>query len=352
MRRIVTTAAAEQPEPVRARRRHRLLPWLLVVLVLELAAGAGLYWKNRVVVRYESVPRIVGLQAGTARALLGRAGLYPELVGEQYSSSVPAGQVLSQRPARGSRVRDGSVVKMAISRGRHPTVVPHLAGANEAAAKAALSAAHLVGHFFFHYNETAPVGQVIGERSVAGPRVYYGDVVDIVVSKGPRPRTIPADLTGGVVNWAQAETALGDLGLSAVQDPQYSTSIPAGYVVTTKPSPGTTVPGHSSVTVVVSLGPPYVRVPPLFGGLDLGRRAGAQLPRPQVGPVRAARGELRADRDPLPRPPGPSRPDRGPVSVLSRADTAAAPIRTGRPTAVACRPPACLERRSPSRIPF
>ena len=57
-----------------------------------------------------------------------------------------------------------------------------------------------------------------------------------------------------------------DLGISRpCEDPQYSTSIPAGYVVTTKPSPGTTVPGHSTVTVVVSLGPPYVKVPPLFG---------------------------------------------------------------------------------------
>jgi beta-lactam-binding protein with PASTA domain len=29
--------------------------------------------------------------------------------------------------------------------------------------------------------------------------------------------------------------------------------------------PGTTVPGHSTVTVVVSLGPPYVKVPQIFG---------------------------------------------------------------------------------------
>jgi serine/threonine-protein kinase len=76
---------------------------------------------------------------------------------------------------------------------------------------------------------------------------------------------IPSDLSGGVVNWAQALAALVDLHLKSVEDPQYSNSIPAGYVVSTKPSPGLTVPGHSTVVVVVSLGPPYVKVPPLFG---------------------------------------------------------------------------------------
>lgn len=265
VRRIATTTVAEAPEPARKRRKHRFLPWLLVVLVLELAVGAGVYWKNRVVVRFDNVPSVVGLQMGSARGAIGRAGLYPELVGEQYSATAPAGQVIFQSPRTGTREKAGSIVKMAISLGRHPTVVPHLVGATEAAARAALSAAHLVGHFYFHYNETAPVGQVIGERSVSGHRVYYGDGVDIVISKGPKPRTIPLDLSGGVVNWTQAQAALGDLHLSAVEDPQYSTTVPAGYVVTTRPSPGTVVPGHSTVTVVVSLGPPYVKVPPLFG---------------------------------------------------------------------------------------
>jgi serine/threonine-protein kinase len=87
----------------------------------------------------------------------------------------------------------------------------------------------------------------------------------VVVSKGPRPQAIPSDLTGGVVNWAQAQAALTDLHLNAVESEQYSTTIPAGYVVSTKPPAGYTVPGHSSVVVVVSLGPPYVKVPPLSG---------------------------------------------------------------------------------------
>ena len=38
---------------------------------------------------------------------------------------------------------------------------------------------------------------------------------------------------------------------------------PTGYVVGTRPAPGQIVPGHSTVRVLVSAGPPYVTIPPL-----------------------------------------------------------------------------------------
>lgn len=76
---------------------------------------------------------------------------------------------------------------------------------------------------------------------------------------------VPSDLSGGVVNWTQAQAALAVLHLGAVENQQYSTTVPAGYVIDTRPAAGNTVPGHSSVVVVVSLGPPYVKVPPLNG---------------------------------------------------------------------------------------
>ena len=34
--------------------------------------------------------------------------------------------------------------------------------------------------------------------------------------------------------------------------------------MTTKPAPGTSVPGHSTVVVYTSIGPPFVKVPSLF----------------------------------------------------------------------------------------
>jgi serine/threonine-protein kinase len=264
VRRITSSSAVPGLEPVRKRRKHRWLPWLLVVLVLELMAGAGLIATGRIIPR-DTVPPVVGLRVTAANAAIRRTGLFPEVTGEQYSESVAAGGVISQRPRSTVRERAGSIVRMVISEGPHPTLLPRLAGLSEAMAGAALLHAHLVGHFFVHYSETVPAGEVVDWSSLAGTKVFYGDAVDVVISKGPRPETIPSDLSGGVLNWTQAETALADLYLKPVEDQQYSTSIPAGYVVTTKPSPGDVVSGHSTVLVLVSLGPPYVNVPQLYG---------------------------------------------------------------------------------------
>ena len=55
-----------------------------------------------------------------------------------------------------------------------------------------------------------------------------------------------------------------DLHLTAKEEPAYSTTIYPGFVVTTNPPPGTTVPGHSTVVVFASIGPPFVKVPSLF----------------------------------------------------------------------------------------
>ena len=102
VRRIVTRPRPQPPEPVRRGAGTAGCPGSWSCSCSSSAAGAGLYWKNRVVVRTRACRASSGCRRAPPGALLRRAGLYPELVGEQYSSSVPAGQVISQRPARGT----------------------------------------------------------------------------------------------------------------------------------------------------------------------------------------------------------------------------------------------------------
>jgi serine/threonine-protein kinase len=266
VRRITTAPPATivlASEPVR-KHKHKWLPWLVVVLLLEVVAGAGVIVRSRAV-HHDNVPAVSGLPDSTARAAIQRTGLYPELIGERYSETVPAGGVISQSPRSGTREKSGSIVKIVISEGRHPTSVPSLSGLSGAKATSMLVAAHLVPSLSSQYSETVPPDTVMTWHSVATGRAFYGDAVDVVLSRGPMPRTIPVDLGGGVSTWTQAESALSDLHLVPVQNPRYSTTIPAGFVVTTQPLPGATVPGHSRVLVFVSEGPPYVTVPPVYG---------------------------------------------------------------------------------------
>jgi serine/threonine-protein kinase len=264
VRRIELAPEPSAPRQRRSRRKNRWLPWLLVVLVLELVAGAGVIVASRTTFNHDTVPRVAGLNFAVADSAIHKAGLIPEVSAEQYSSSVFRGVVLSQTPPNGSSEKSGSVVKIVISEGPHPTIVPSVSGMTEAMAGATLRRAHLVAHFSKQYSETVAFGEVVSSGSLAGTKVYYGDTVDVVISDGPAPETIPSDLSGGVVTWTQAQAALGELHLKPVEELEYSTAVPAGYVITTRPAPGLTVPGHSSVQVVVSEGPPYVKLPSLY----------------------------------------------------------------------------------------
>jgi len=255
------------PQPARKRRRtKRWLPWLLVVLVLELIAAGIVVAKSPFsIVHHDTVPPVLGLQNLAARAAISRVGLYPELIFEQYSEAVGRGAVISQSPRAGTREKAASIVRIVVSLGAHPTVLPSLKAMTRASADTALVGAHLTPSFSVQYSETVPTDVVVRWSSPKGARVFYGDGVDVVISKGPMPQTIPSDLSGGVRNWTQAQAALLDLHLVAAETFQYSTTIPAGYVIDTEPSPGVVVPGHSKVLVVVSEGPPYVTIPPIYG---------------------------------------------------------------------------------------
>jgi len=264
VRRILPAPDETRIEPSRRRRKHRLLPWLLAVLALEMIAGAAFLVVSRPVVHHPKVPLVVGRGILSAESALRHAGLTPEVSREQYSGRAAVGVVIAQFPRPAARVKPRSIVDMVISEGRHPTAVPSLAGMTEANASSALKRAHLVGQFSGVYSETATLGTVLRWSSLAGTKVFYGDKVGVVISKGPAPQVLPSDLSGGLLTWTQASSLLTDLHLTPTQQGEYSASIRTGSVISTRPSPGATVPGHSSVLVYVSLGPPFVKVPALY----------------------------------------------------------------------------------------
>jgi serine/threonine-protein kinase len=264
VRRVLPAPDAPLTGTRRQRRRQRWLPWLLVLLLLELVAGAGVVAASRLVWNHDTVPRVVGMQLASAEAVVRRAGLTPEVAGARYSGSAARGRVMSQLPRSGAREKSASIVKIVISEGRHPTTLPSLAGLTGASAAAAIRHAHLVPRFSRQYSETVAPGMVVSSDAAAGSRMYYGDAVGVVISKGPEPRLIPADLSGGVLTSTQADSVLADLHLTPADEQEYSTSVPVGYVITTRPGPGQVVPGHSTVRVFVSEGPPFVAMPTLY----------------------------------------------------------------------------------------
>jgi serine/threonine-protein kinase len=264
VRRVEVEPQAHRSRAARKAHKGHRAAWVVAVLVLlALVAGGSLILANTVFKR-DTVPHVVGLSADAARTTIHHVGLSSKISGEAYSAGIATGAVVSQLPRPGSREKGGSVVRLEISLGPHPTELQSLAGLSEAAAKAAISKAHLVGHFQAAYSETIVAGSVVSSSPQAGSKLFYGDSVEVQISKGPAPETLPSDLAGGVLTWAQARSALEQRFLVPVESQEYSATIPEGYAIGTKPVAGTTVAGRSSVVVYVSLGPPYVTVPSLY----------------------------------------------------------------------------------------
>ena len=97
-------------------------------------------------------------------------------------------------------------------------------------------------------------------------------------SLGHQPATVPSIPT--TYSFAQAQAALQAVGLTATQNNESNTTVPAGDVISTTPASGAQAPYGSAVTVNVSTGPPTTTVPNVIGdtvhaGHDRARRARA-----------------------------------------------------------------------------
>ena len=86
--------------------------------------------------------------------------------------------------------------------------------------------------------------------------------VTLAVSRGPKPRVVPG-LVGSSVSTARA--ALSGMQLVVTTTSKFSDTAPAGQVISTLPTPGTSLARGSTVALVVSKGPDLVPVPSMSG---------------------------------------------------------------------------------------
>ena len=104
-----------------------------------------------------------------------------------------------------------------------------------------------------------PVGTVAYADYEAGEEVTRGSLVILYISRGGS--VVVPDVAGLTV--AEAKSVLFQAGFSAVSEPVasqtqyfvYSTTIPAGDVVSTSPGPGTPAEGLGAILLIISKGP-------------------------------------------------------------------------------------------------
>ncbi len=249
----------------RRRRRGRVL--LVVVLVLTLLAGGVGWWFGEG--RWTETPRLLQMSEREARQAASRSSLTVEVRGVAYSERVLEGAVVRTDPAPGERIMGGGTVALTLSRGKERYQMPALDGIGRSAATGRLDRKKLeVGQLNKVYSDTATRGTVTRTSIDPGTTVRPGTVVDIWVSRGPRPIEI-TDSSGQPA--PTAARALRAQGFDVRLRRSFNDDVTAGLVVSQSPSNGSGASGDT-VRLVVSKGPRLVEVPDVTGtGVEAAR---------------------------------------------------------------------------------
>jgi beta-lactam-binding protein with PASTA domain/tRNA A-37 threonylcarbamoyl transferase component Bud32 len=193
-----------------------------------------------------AVPRLTGHSQAEAEKRLVEARLTVGAVSQAFSEKVPPGQVVSTSPAADASVKRATAVALVISKGRQPIVLQDWKGKPADQAVKALSDAKLkVDATRQDWSDTIPKGSVILQTPATGT-FFQGDLVTLVVSKGPQLVVVP-DLFG--TQERDATATLESLGFK-VKIERYLGG-PFGTVRLQSVDAGTQAPRGTTITLTV-----------------------------------------------------------------------------------------------------
>lgn len=251
-RRALQDEGYDEDEPEKEKsifKSKKFIAGLLVVLLAGFFVGAfmsyGKFWSTAEV----TVPDVTGKQMTLARQILEDKKLRVN-VAETYNADVPAGQVVSQNPTAGSKVKEQRLVTIYVSKGGEEIEMPDLTGLSKSDAEAQLKKMGLkLGSVYEKYsNEEA--GTVIKQDPKAGTKISRGQTVDITVSKGKQSHKVSVpDVTG--VSLDAAKAALQSRGLRVGSVSKQESRQAAGTVVSQSPASGEVEEG-SSISLVIA----------------------------------------------------------------------------------------------------
>ena len=134
---------------------------------------------------------------------------------EEYDAEIPEGFVISQDPKymeRFNKVKEGSTVKVVISKGQEKTKVPKVVGMKKEEAIQAIEDANLKAEVIEETSKKVEEGYVISQETEADTEIAAGETIKIHVSTGTGIKQVTVVSVVGQ-DEATAKKTLEDLGL-------------------------------------------------------------------------------------------------------------------------------------------
>ena len=223
---------------------------LVAILIMGFFVGSflsyGKFWSTAEVV----VPDVVGKQMTLAKQILEDKNLRVKIA-ETYDASVPAGQVVSQYPEAGSKVKEQRLVTVYISKGGEEIEMPDLKGLSRENAEEKLKKVGLKLGSIYEKNSSEEAGTVIAQDPRAGSKLSKGQSVDITVSKGEKKQKIALpDYRGASLDAAKANLSSNKLRVGSLS--REASSQPEGTIIGQSPAAGSEVSEGTAIDFVLA----------------------------------------------------------------------------------------------------
>ena len=217
-----------------------------------------------------TVPDMVGMSYNEAREALPEE-YYNITVSYEYSSSIPAGTVISQYPSGGVERKifsGGSLctLSMVVSRGKEMLEINDFVGERERDAALELKNAAFTVVTVEEFSTSVPRGSVISTTPAAGEMLEVGGIVVLKVSRGRQKVMLTVPSLIGLTE-AEASAKITSAGFSVGQIDYKSSDDRAGVVISQSVAARTRAEKGNKISFSVSAGREFSdkTVPSLYG---------------------------------------------------------------------------------------
>jgi beta-lactam-binding protein with PASTA domain len=232
------------------------LQWSLIGLVIASAAVLSGYLSMRKAVRggEVTVPMLQGMAVEEAAQRLEQKGLVLDRSGERVDPVVPAGQIISQDPPEGTRLKKNRKVHVLVSLGQEVLLIPQLVGQPARRAQIGLQQAGLrVGEIAYVSSDTAEADRILAQEPPPGTQSGREGHVDLLVSRGTRGKVwVMPHVEGMQLEGVTRVLDQAGLRVTNVKREARGDGTPAGVVLEQYPLAGYPLREGESISLVVS----------------------------------------------------------------------------------------------------
>ena len=242
-------------------KKHKVLSCIIGLILLFAVSLGGTLGVLKITNPPEvSLPNVVGLSKEEAQKNIEDAKLNFEIEKEEYNKDVPEGHVISQKvdgdlgdftttPSSDKKVKEGSKIKVIVSKGQEKVTVPKVVGMEKEEAIKALEDIKLKVEVIEEASKKVQKGYVISQETEANTEIFAGDTIKIHVSTGTEKATVPS-VIGKLED--EAKKSLQDLGFVVTVTTTEDSSKDNGVVLKQSLDAGSTVEKGSAITITVN----------------------------------------------------------------------------------------------------